>query len=227
MSNTTEPQPFSIEETFRCLEITFSKISKSEDINQAQKRLMELDKYVLENLKLFLEGIAMKDKYTENLKLSALIYLKNSIEGKIKRKSLVESEVWTIIRYFIDFLISSELSDKIINNANNLLQNLFNWKSIAKDSAATTDLFKMIGNYLKSQIDANPNDDSSFNLGVFKRLISLMQMLSATKSINEKNNSEIFALTLDIADMVLLKNQNIITNLIASKIANADVIIPK
>lgn len=227
MSNTTEPQPFSIEETFRCLEITFSKTSKSEEINQAQKRLMDLDKNILENLKLFLEGISTKDKYTENLKLSALIYLKNSIEGKIKRKGLGEAEVWTVIRYFIDFLISSELSDKIINNTNNLLQNLFNWKNIVKDYAATTDLFKMIGNYLKSQIDANPNDDRSFSLGVFKRLISLMQMLFATKSIGEKNNNEIFLLTLDIADMVLVKNQKIVTNLIASKIPNAEMIIPK
>ncbi len=227
MSNTTEPQPFSIEETFRCLEVTFSKTSKGEDINEAQKRLMELDKNVLENLKLFLEGIAMKDKYTENLKLSALIYLKNSIEGKIKRKGLGETEVWTIIRYFIDFLISSELSDKIINNTNNLLQNLFNWKNIVKDSTSTSDLFKMIGSYLKTQIDTNPNDDTTFNLGIFKRLISLMQMLFATKSINEKNNNEIFLLTLDIVDLVLVKNQKIITNLIASKIQNPDLIIPK
>jgi len=227
MSNTTEPQQFSIEEAFRCLEITFNKSSKSEEINQAQKRLMDLDKNILDNLKLFFEGIAMKDKYTENLKLSALIYLKNSIEGKIKRKGLTEEQIWTVIRYFIDFLISSELSDKIINNINSLLQNLFNLKNIVKDPAFTTDLFKMIGNYLKTQIESNPNDDSSFNLGIFKRLISLMQMLFATKSINDKNNNEIFLLTLDVADMVLVKNQNIITNLIASKISSAEVILPQ
>jgi len=227
MSNTTEPQQFSIEEAFRCLEITFNKSSKSEEINQAQKRLMDLDKNILDNLKLFFEGIAMKDKYTENLKLSALIYLKNSIEGKIKRKGLTEEQIWTVIRYFIDFLISSELSDKIINNINSLLQNLFNLKNIVKDPAFTTDLFKMIGNYLKTQIESNPNDDSSFNLGIFKRLISLMQMLFATKSINDKNNNEIFLLTLDVADMVLVKNQNIITNLIALKISSAEVILPQ
>lgn len=227
MSNTTEPQPFSIDETFRCLEITFNKSSKNEEIVQAQKRLLELDKNILDNLKLFFEGIALKDKYTENLKLSALIYLKNSIEGKIKRKSLSDEQIWTIIRFFIDFLISSELSDKIINNTNSLLQNLFNLKNISKDLTVTIDLFKMIGNYLKNQIDMNPNDDSSFNLGIFKRLISLMQMLFATKSINDKNNTDIFAITLDIADLVLVKNQKIITNLINSNITSPDALIPK
>jgi len=226
MSNTIEPQTFSIEEAFRCLEVTYSKTSKGEEINQAQNKLMQYDLFLLENIKLFLEGISIKDKYSENLKLSAIIFLKNSIDGKIKRKSLNEEQIWIIIKILIDFLIYSDLSDKIISAINNLLQNLFNWKNIVKDFVATVELCRMIGNYMKNHIDQNPNDDESFNIGNFKRLISLMQMIYATKSVNEKNLNEILDLTLVIIDMVLLKNQKIITFLIP-KISNANVIIQK
>jgi len=227
MSNTTQSQPFSIDEAFNCFEITFSKSSKSEQINEAQKRLMEMDKNILENLKLFLGGISLKDRYSENLKLSVLIYMKNSIDGKIKRKELTEEHIWIIIKYFIDFLISSnDLTDKIINNTNSLLQNLFNWKNIVKDSSATTELFNMIRNYLKTHIDQNQNDDSNFNIGVFKRLISLMQMLFATKSINDNNINNIFELTLNIVDLIFLKNQNIISYIIKN-VSSGNIILQK
>ncbi len=227
MSNNTESNEFLIDEAFNCLEITFSKTSKNDQINEAQKRLMEMDKNILENLKLFLEGISLKDKYSENLKLSVLIYLKNTIEGKIKRKNLTEEEIWTIIKYFIDFLISSnDLTDKLINNTNNLLQNLFNWKNIVKNPTATTDLFNMIGTYLKNQIEQNCNEDASFNFGIFKRLISLMQMLYATKSINENNINDIFELTLNIIDMIFLKNQKIIAFIVAN-LSKENIIIQK
>jgi len=221
-----EANNFSVELIFKLLEKTFNKGSKSEDIKEAQTKLLEMDKHILENFKLILEGIAMKDAFNEDLKLSALIYLKNTIEGKLKNKKLPEEHIWIIIKHFIDFLISSELSETIINNTTTLLQGLFNYKKISKNFSAIVDLFSMLSNFLKTQLDQNSNEDESFDIGIFKRLISLLQMLFPTKSINSKNCDQVFNLTLDIMDMILLKNQKILSNIIP-KIRNANDLINK
>ncbi len=226
MSMSTDNQSFfSIEETFKCLEITFCKGSKSEEINEAQNKLMELDNNILYNYGLILEGIRQKDKYKDDLKLSALIYLKNSIEGKIKRKILGEDQIWIIIKTFIDFLISSSgLSDKIVNNVNNLLKNIFDNGKISKNNPNIIDLFNMLGSFIKNHINKNLNDDLSFDIGIFKRIILLIQMIIPTKSFNENNNNQIFENSLHIVDLIIIKTQNISQNII-NKFSN-NVIIP-
>lgn len=210
MSNTLDSQHSAIEETFRCLEITFSKGSKSEDINEAQKRLMELEKNILSHLKIILDGLTLNDNYTENLKLSTIIYIKNSIINRIKNKLLSDLEVWEVIRYFVDFLISADLTEKLLNNTTSLLQGIFNNKIIVKDPNSISDLIQKIESFLKNHIEQNMTNDLNFKIGIFKRIIGFMQMMISTKSINNQNIDNAFASYMNIIDLVNLKNQTII-----------------
>jgi hypothetical protein len=220
----TQNEIMSVEELFKYLEVTFEKKSSSEEINIAQKRLMEMDAHILDLLKLILEGISKNDNFTENVKLSALIYLKNTITNRIKSKK-ISDEIWAILHIFIDFLISSELSDKIITNTNSLLQIILNSKLVQKNHGNVIELYKTMDKYLIRIIESNPKDDLSFNVGIFKRLTSFFQMMMSTKSINENNLEDCFKINLVLIDMILAKNLSLIKEIIKLN-PNAETICP-
>lgn len=224
-TNIQQTQQNTMEEIFKLLEVTFDKSSKNEDIDKAQKRLMELDKNILEQLKLILSGLTSNNAYSENLKLSALIYLKNYILGKIKSKEVSEQEVWELLKIFIEFLISTELSDKIIANTITLLQNIFNWKGLIKSPNLIIELLSSIEIYLKTQLEQNIDNEANFKIGLFKRLISLLQMIISSKSVCSSNIDQIFNINLNIVDLVLLKNQKII-QVMLPQIADPTHIVP-
>jgi len=224
MSTQNEIQ-MSVEEIFKNLEVTFDKKSSSDEINKAQKRLMEMDAHILNLLKLILEGISKNDNFTESVKLSALIYLKNTITNRIKSKKISDEEIWGILQIFIEFLISSELSDKIISNTNSLMQIILSSKIVQKKFGNVVELYKTMEKYLIGIIEQNPLNDLSFKIGIFKRLTSFFQMMISTKAINENNIDECFKINLILIDMILGKNLSLINEIIKQN-PNAETICP-
>jgi len=224
MSTQNEIQ-MSVEEIFKNLEVTFDKKSSSDEINTAQKRLMEMDAHILNLLKLILEGISKNDNFTESVKLSALIYLKNTITNRIKSKKISDEEIWGILQIFIEFLISSELSDKIISNTNSLMQIILSSKIVQKKFGNVVELYKTMEKYLIGIIEQNPLNDLSFKIGIFKRLTSFFQMMISTKAINENNIDECFKINLILIDMILGKNLSLINEIIKQN-PNAETICP-
>lgn len=215
----------SVEEIFKNLDITFNKKSTGDDINKAQKYLMEMDSHILDSLKLILEGISKNDEYTENMKLSALIYLKNTITNKIKSKKISDEEIWKILQIFIEFLISSDLSEKIISNTNSLMQIILGSKIAQKMHANIIELYRTMEKYLSGIIEQNPSNDLNFKIGIFKRLTAFFQMMISTRSINEFNIDECFKINLILIDMILAKNVALIREIIKLN-PNADTICP-
>lgn len=204
----------SVEEIFRQLEITFDKKSSGDDIQKAQKFLMDLDNHILELLKLILEGISHPEKFSENIKLSALIYLKNNITTRIKQKKLDEEEVWQIMHIFIEFLISTEHSEKIVSNINNLLQLILSSNVARKKSVHVINLYRSMEKYLMNMIEQNPINDYSFKIGIFKRMTAFFSMIISTKAVNETNIEEIYGINLSLIDLILGKNISLIQEII-------------
>jgi hypothetical protein len=186
---------------------------------------MEMDIQILNLLKFILEGISKNDNFSESVKLSALIYLKNTITNRIKSKKISDEEIWAILHIFIEFLIFSELSDKIISNTNSLIQTIFSSKLVQKKSGKVIELYFMMEKYLIGIIEQNPLNDLSFNIGIFKRIISFFQMMISTKAINENNIEECFKVNLILIDIILGKNLSLISEIIKQN-PNADTICP-
>lgn len=214
-----------MQEIFKLLHVTFDKSSKSEDIIMAQNQLIKLNINNLNQIKLILSGVAAPDLYTENLKLSAMIYLKNLILGNIKNEKIAEEEVWELLKYFIEFLLASELNEKIMANTISLIQSLFNLKAAIKSPHLTCDLLKTIEAFLKVEFEKTSDNEANFKVDIFKKLISLLQTLIATKSVNVSNLKQIFDLNLSIIDLIMFKNEKII-HLLIPQISDPNTILP-
>ena len=69
----------------------------------------------------------------DDLKLSVIIYMKNMIKKKIDNNSLPNDAALEIIKFYTEYIISSDIPKLCMENVSLTIQNLLNYQPIVQD----------------------------------------------------------------------------------------------
>ena len=189
------------EEIITCLKNTY----QSPDKNIRKSSEQKLNKLINQNLIEFISNLItiFKKQLDNNLRLSIILFLKNSIEDKIENNLITSEELNSLIQIYILILVDQNISKKELNNFKDTFIILINNSSYQ--------ILLEIITYLKKQISELP-------LGSINGLISILSCLinaSLIKKDKELFNSifnPVIILTTDITENLYNKYAKIDLN---------------
>ena len=184
-----------LNETLECLNKTFSEKNNVER-SKAEKRLKELESNIIQHIRLILVGLT-KDVLNQELKLSVIIYLKNTLRTRLDTRSFNKEEVMGIMQTLVELMLSGSLNDQLLQNLNIALTILLNSKYITENSS----LIVSVCAYLIQFIQKEGSESSK--IMQFKPVILLLQTIVSSVCTNSENIFEVVSKHFEALDYMI------------------------
>lgn len=212
LSNQFDPHHPIVKETIQCLIKTFTEKDNAER-TKAENKLKEMGKkiylFILENdilahLKNILAGFKYGDTLSDEVKLSIVIYLKNTLKSKLNQKLFSKEEIIDITQSFLELILYSHISDNLLQNLSLSLTNIFNSDYFTKDNELIGKICLYLQNYT-----INLKGTDSEKISKFKPMICLFQIIISSLATNKENIYDVIGKELEIIDsMIILIKSN-------------------
>jgi len=193
--NISESDKIILNETLECLNKTFSEKNNVERAN-AEKRLKELESNIILHFQTLLLGIT-SNQLNQDTKLSAIIYLKNVLRARIDSRNLTPDESKSIIKAFIELILTGNLNDQLLQNLNLSLSILFNTKYITEEG----NLIVNVCSYLLDFVRRDMMDNEKIQIS--KPIVSLLQNIISSTCTNFDNINDVLQKQFESIDVLI------------------------
>lgn len=129
------------------------------------------------------------------MKVSVILYLRKIVKNRIQDKSLSREYAIEILKYFVDVVLTSNLSDTSLQNLTLSLQDLLNFRLVSENKQITNDLIDLLANYLQNNVGVNVLN--------YKSIIILLENIMLSSSVSHQNVNDILQKTLSMGEYML------------------------
>jgi hypothetical protein len=132
-----------------------------------------------------------------NLKMSIILYLKNTLRNKLENKSIEKSEVIQIIETYIELILLGNLEDTLLQNLNLGLTILFNSSYLNDDDKLIVNICQFLLNFFRKDCA------DELRLLRCKPLIMLYQSIISSLCSNSDNILELISIQFQGIDFMI------------------------
>jgi len=167
-----------------------------------------LENDILAHLKNIIAGFKFGTGLSDDIKLSIVIYLKNTMKSKLVQKLFSKEDILDITQSFLELILYSTVSDNLLQNLTLCLTNIFNSIYFTKDNDLIQKIFVFLQNYT-----VNLQGSDIEKISKFKPMICVFQIIISSLATNKENIFDVIGKELEIVDsMILLIKSNLISN---------------
>ena len=180
-----------LQEIISCLKLTYQSPSKEERQN-AEKKLSEFGNLNFPMfVKVLLESIKPENELSkdESLKTAIILYLNREIQKKIFSSSLNEDRD-IIIKLYLEFMLLTPLTRKMINNLIIALRDLFNTTKKEPDFLINLSIY--LGNSMENM-----------SISTMNSMLAILKIIMTSESINSKNYIPIISNVINICKIII------------------------
>jgi hypothetical protein len=151
---------------------------------------------ILSHIKIILLSLT-SDKINNSLKMSIILYLKNTLRNKLENKSLEKSEVVQIIETYIELILLGNLEDSLLQNLNLGLTILFNSSYLNEDEKLIVNICQFLVNFFQKECS------DELRLLRCKPMIMLYQSVISSLCSNSDNILELISIQFQGIDLMI------------------------
>lgn len=115
-----------------------------------------------------------------------VLYLRKAIKNKIAEKKITKEIAIDILKFYIDLILTSNLSDVCLQNTSASIQDLLNFKTVSDNKLIVHDLVVFLVSFTE-KLDQNA-------ILLYRSIVSVMEQIALSSSVHQNNVNDIFGL---------------------------------